>query len=330
MNRLVRSTTLTLAVITPFVMRGQDLHQDLPDNPNRFSFGPTFGFNFKARFYDNINPGPAAGDANHTYNDGYVLVDSSGDAGGLTRNWGYQNASQVAGGNINYHAIQDYSSTSGNPQYGAELIYQRVLGPLPFLSGDWGLETGFGFTELDLRENLGGTAPATIDSFPLNGVIPPGAGYNGTSSGPGPLLGDTPTRTATSAAVSGYQKLSGQLFSLRLGPLAEWNLTHKLTLAASVGLTLAPTKVDYDFSETGVLAAGGGVITESGHSSKTKLLYGPYVGAMLHYDLSKCWDVYVGARFQHLDKLDVSSGGHTAQLDPGLTVYATAGLTWKF
>ena len=90
------------------------------------------------------------------------------------------------------------------------------------------------------------------------------------------------------------------MFSLRLGPFAEWKLTHKLSLAASVGLTLAPTMVDYDFSETATLPGGGGAFATGGHSSKSKLLYGPYVGAMLRYDFNKRWGVYVGARFQNL------------------------------
>jgi hypothetical protein len=334
MNRIVLSTTLTLAAVTPFGVHGADyapaaLTLDLPKislkNPNRVSFGPSFGMNFKADFYNNVNPGPAAGGAGH-YNDGYVLVDSSGDAGGLTWNWGYQNASQVAGNNMQFHAIQSggASSVTGNPQYGAELIYQRVIGSLPALSGDWGLEVGFGFTEIDLRENLNGTA--ILDSFPLNGVVPPGAGYNGTYSGPGALLGDTPTRTT--AALTGYQKLSGQMFSLRLGPFAEWNFTSKLSLAASVGLTLAPTTVDYDFSQTVTL--GGGTFASSGHSSRTKLLYGPYVGAMLRYDFNEHWGVYVGARFQNLTDLNQSIGGRTARLDPGATVYGTVGASYRF
>jgi hypothetical protein len=303
--------------------------QDLPDNPNpnRFSFGPTFGINFKADFHNNANPGPTFPGGNHTYNDGYVLADSGTGTDGLTQNWNYQNASQYSaanGGTMNFLAVGS-SSVTGDPQYGGELIYQRVIGSLPFLSGDWGLEAGFGFTELDLREN-GGTA--NVDSFPLNGVLPPGPGANGTSSEPSALLGDTPTRTA--ATLTGYQKLSGQMFSLRLGPFAEWKLTDKLSLAASVGLTLAPAMVDYDFSETATLARGGGTLVSNGHSSKTKLLYGPYVGAMLRYDFNKCWGVYVGARFQNLTDLNQSAGGRTARLDPGATIYATAGLTWKF
>jgi len=161
-------------------------------------------------------------------------------------------------------------------------------------------------------------------------VLPPGAPYNGTFNGPGALLGDTPTRTTTSATLTSQQKLSGQLFSLRLGPFAEWKFTDQLSLAASVGLTLAPAMVDYDFSETATIARGGGTLASSGHSSETKLLYGPYVGAMLRYDFDKSWGVYVGARFQNLTDLNQSAGGHAARLDPGATVYATAGVSWKF
>jgi hypothetical protein len=339
MKRIILSTTLALAA-TPFAMHGADpldKGADPLDNPNRFFLGPRFGMNFKADFHNNasyfkeVNPGPAAGGTDHTYNDGYVLVDSSGNAGGLTWNWGYQNSSQVAGDTMQFHAIQSSSSSSAtdDPQYGAELIYQRVIGRLPFLSsGRWGLEAGFGFTELDLRDNRSGTMSVTTDTYQLNGVLPPSAGYNGTFVGPGALLGDTPTRTTEFAALTSHQKLSGQMFSLRLGPFAEWNFTPKLSLAASVGLTLAPTMVDYDFSETVALASG--TFAESGHSSKTKLLYGPYVGGMLRYNFNKNWGVYVGAQFQNLTDLEQSVGGHTARLDPGATVYGTVGASWSF
>lgn len=233
---------------------------------------------------------------------------------------------------MQFHSLQtgSYTSASGDPQYGGEMNYQRVIGSLPSQSGDWGVEFGFGFTDLDLRNNLGGTAPVITDSYPLNGVPVPGPGYNGGYSiMTGPPLGDTPTRTITSATVTGYQKLSGQIFSLRLGPFAEWSITPELSLDASVGLTLAPTTVDYDFSETYAIA-GGGVYATSGHSSETKLLYGPYAGAMLRYDFNKCWGIYVGARFQNLNDLNLSNGGNSAQLDQSVTLYATVGATWKF
>jgi hypothetical protein len=259
-------------------------------------------------------------------------VDSSGNAGGRTWNWGYQNASQVVGNAMRFHAIQSSgsASTSDNPQYGGELVYQRVIGHLPILpSGCWGLETGFGLTEIDLQDNRSGSVGVITDTYALNGVRPPSAGYNGTFAGPGALLGDTPTRTLGTAALTSNQKLSGQLFSIRLGPFAEWNFTPELSLAASVGLTLAPAIMDYSFSEAGRLA-GSSTYAASGHSSKTELLYGPFVSAMLRYDFSKNWGIYVGAQFQSLNNMELSVGTHTARLDQGATVYGTAGVCWKF
>lgn len=344
MNPIVLSTTLALAAATPFALHGADSQE----NPNRLSFGARFGFNFKAAFHNNatlnpgnpaVNPGPATGGADHTYDDGYVLVDSSENAGGLTWNWGYQNASQVAGDTMEFHAIQSSglaaaanSKITDDPQYGAELIYQRVLGP--FMSScRWGLEAAFGYTDLDLRDNRSGTGLTTVttDAFPLNGVLPPGAGYNGTFLGPGALLGDTPTRTLVSdtATLTSHQKLSGQSYTIRLGPFTEWNFTPKLSLAVSAGLTLAPTWVNYDFSET-TTPAEGGTSVASGHSSKDELLYGYYVSGVLRYDFNERCGVYVGAQFQSLNGLEQSIGGRTARLDQCATVYGVVGASWRF
>ena len=344
MNRILLSTTLTLTAATPFALPGADLG----DNPNRFSLGAHIGLNFKADFTRTpVDPGPDAAGGNHLYSDGYVRVDSSGNAGGLTWNWGYKDASQAPGDDaMHFHAVQP-DSASGyagssrrvgseffkEPQYGVELIYQRVLGRL-LPSARWGLEAAFGYTDLDLRDNrsaAGVPVTLTTDTYPLNGVVPPSAGYNGTFRGPGALLGDTPTRdvTADTATLTSRQKLSGQLYTIRLGPFAEWNFTHQLSLAASVGLTLVPAVVDYDFSETATLA-GGGTFQESGHSSKTKLLHGPYVSGTLRYDFSEHWGVYVGAQFQSLTDMKQSIGGRTARLTPGPTVYGTAGISFRF
>ena len=334
MNRLILSTTLALAA-TPFAV----MAEDAPENPNRFSFGPTLGLNFKANFqnsasyFNSVAPASGAGGfANHTYNDGYVLVDSSGNAGGLTINWGYQNASQVVGGTVQFHSAQNQgpSSVNSNPQYGAELVYQRVFDSFPLPCGNWGLETGFGYTKIDLRGNLQGSTADTTDSYALNGAAP-GAGYNGGFSGPGNLLGSTPTSLGgNSAAFSGFEKLSGEMYAFRLGPFAEWNFTPELSLAASVGMTVAPTKIDYDYQETATLSGSGATFSASGHSSKTKFLFGPYVGATLRYDFTKQWGVYVGARFQNLTDLQQTTGTRKASFDPGSTFFGTVGASYHF
>ena len=346
MNRIILCGLLTLLAANPFALSGADS----PDSPNRLTFGARFGVNFKADFRNSapanpgpppVNLGPIAAGADHTYDDGYVLVDSSGNAGGLTWNWGYQKAAQVVGDTMQFHSAQSslpspsaINNVTGDPQYGAELTYQRVIGSIPALSSaQWGLEVAFGGTDLDVRDNRTGTRPATVttDTFQLNGVIPPGPGYNGSFAGPGPLLGDTPTRTivADVTTLTTRQKLSGQLYSLRLGPFAEWKLTSRLSLAASVGLTLAPSSVEYNFSETTTLP-GGATFGAVGRSSKTQLLYGAYVSGTLNYDFGKHWGVYVGAQFQSLTDLEQSIGSRTARLNQGVTVYGTVGLGWRF
>src|SRR4051812_38459904 len=111
MNRILFSTTVGLVAVAPFAIQAADF----PENPNRLTLGARFGMNFKGAFGNRgaVNAGPAIPGADHNYNDGYVRVDSSGNAGGLTWNWGYLNASQVVGDNMQFHAIES-ASPSGS------------------------------------------------------------------------------------------------------------------------------------------------------------------------------------------------------------------------
>src|SRR5690349_2116912 len=122
------------ALLLPAAARAQQ------DATNRVTFSARFGFNISARFKGFGAGAPAApprttprGDA-YNYDDGYVLTDISGNAGGQTWYWGYDNsASQISGSNI----LLSRSTPSGNfsspsfdsdPQPGYELTYDRHLG----------------------------------------------------------------------------------------------------------------------------------------------------------------------------------------------------------
>lgn len=338
--------TLTLGVVTPLTLLGGEKNviemgsvtRGPNRNLNRFSIGPQISFNYKADFqnsalyFNPVDPGPATGGANHIYDDGFVRVDGSGNFGGLTGYWGYDNASQVVGDGMEFHSVQagGPSSSDDDPQLGFEMVYQRILGDITTdSSGIWGLQAGFSYTDLDLQGRSRGSASVITDTYPLNGVLPPLAGYNGTFAGPGALLGDTPVRTLGSAAFFRDQQLNGDLFALRLGPFVEWSLTPKLSLSASAGLTVAPTKLDYDFSETATLVSGVG-FSNSGHSSDTEVLYGAYLDARLRYEYSENWSVYVGAQFQSLESMRLSVGSRSAEFDPGSTFALSAGITWRF
>ena len=345
MKRLALYTALSLTAVTPLLTQAADGEVNL----NRFSLGARFGMNFKSAFGNTAltlappvasSPGAPIGGINHTYDDGYNLVDSSGNAGGTTWNWGYQNASQVVGDTMQFNSLTSVSpvlparsSATDDPQFGAELTYQRVIGSFGDSdSGRWGFEAGFGYTSLSLRDRRTGNGLSTLitDTYQLNGVIPPFPGYNGTFAGPGPLLGDLPGRTTTVMvdSLTSSHELSGDLFTIRLGPFAEWYLTPKLSLAASIGITLAPAIVDYDFNE--VTTVAGVTTAVSGQSSKTALLYGPYVSTTLRYDITPNWGVYIGAQFQSLNSLEQTIGTRSGRLDASATFYATAGLSWSF
>ncbi|MFU8849121.1 MAG: hypothetical protein ACNA77_10465 [Opitutales bacterium] len=341
MKRILLTSTLILSAAATALPGAT-----LPENLNRISFGPRVGFNIKAEFSNNPTaftpgaltaPGDAIGGINHEYDDGYVRVDSSGNAGGTTWNWGYVDNTQVVGDTMEFHASQanaahgpSNSTAEDDPQYGVELIYQRLVAPLGH-SGLWGWEAAFSFTDLDIDHSSRGTGANTVitDSYALNGVVPPMAPHNGTFAGPGALLGDTPTRTITSDTMTSRESLTGEIFAFRFGPFAEWDVGERLSVSLGAGLTLAPTMLDYKFSETTENALGG-TTNNSGSSSKTRLLYGGYINTMLRYDIDGSWGFFAGAQFQNMSSMKLSSGTREARLDQSATLYGTAGLSFQF
>lgn len=333
MKTSILFTMSALAIAAPVAHSAEPM-----DDPNRFYLGARFGFNLSADFRNNgvglsgSNPGLPVGGANHTYDDGYVRLDSSADAGGLTWNWGYRNGSQVVGDNLEFHAAQFNGGTSqknktDDPQYGAEVIYRRLIGP--FLGGHWGMEAAFSFTDVNLNNRSGGAGVFITDSFPLNGVLPPRAGYSGAFAGPGPLLGDTPVRTLQNASITSRERLNVQMFGIRFGPFAEWSLFEQCYFSFSGGLAVVPFTAEYRVSQTTVLA-GGAAGGARDRSSKSDLLYGPYAAAMLRYDIGERMAIYIGAQFQNLNDLKQSVAGYSVKLDQSATVFGLAGVGVKF
>jgi len=327
------------AAVTPVLAQQADPDLFKIPNANRFSLGARVGMNFEATFSaSRSRPGPPTGGVDHNYDDGYVRVDSSGNAGDLTWNWGYQNAAQVVGDAIEYHVIDlprlpSSISTSGDePYYGLELVYQRLAGT--FMSGGgWGFEAAFSYTDLDFRDTRSGIGPATLltDRFALNGVLPPRPPYRGTFNGPGSVIGATPGRTVTdeTGAFRSENHLDGPMFGFRFGPFIEWNFNRRFSVVLSGGLSLAPALLDYEFEEDVVLESG---LTRSarGTTSKSDLLYGNYIGGVVRFQITEQWGVYAGAQYETLNEWEASVNNRTAKLDPGSTFYGVAGVTFRF
>ena len=309
---------------------------------NEFRVGPSFGINVKATFSGfqpyALAPSPAAGSlVDRNYADGYVRVDSSGNAGNQTWNWGYQNSAQYdqAASAMNFHGLSvNTESTSGqtsNPNYGFELSYLRRLSANP--NGHFAVEFAFGYNRLDIPDNTAHPVNGTVttDSFPLGAVIPPSAGYAGTFSGPGALLGATPTRSSAlaSGTISGTRSTDADIYNLRLGPVFTLPLGEKVRLELAAGLAAAIVDNQFNFSET--LTVNGISESRSGNGSGADMLFGPYVRGGISYKLSPSWNVFVSVEYEHLtDPIKQTAAGTSVELDFGQAIYTTVGVGFSF
>src|SRR5205814_4307779 len=99
--------------------------------------------------------------------------------------------------------VMSSSSSAGNvispgrvkePQHGFDLSYNRQLGEVK--RGSWVPEAAFGFGQIEVRNNqpLLGAVQVLSDSYQLNGTVPIVPLSPGTFAGPGPLIGDIPSR----------------------------------------------------------------------------------------------------------------------------------------
>jgi hypothetical protein len=307
------------------------------DHSNWFSLGPQFGLNLNARFnhVGNANPGSATGGANQNYADGYVNVDSAANLGGLTWNWGYQNAAQVQGGMLLMHipsaAVDGTLGQNDDPQMGFDLAFGHDFGKV--LGGKWGLQAAFDFTEVSMSANgpVSGTGRLITDAYQLGVVIPPPAPYSGSYYGPGPLIGDTPTRTMGPAAVmiSGPQSLDGQIYALRAGPYYDFQFCKRWSGRLGGGVSLAVADLNYSFNET--IAYGSGLtINNAGSGAGAEFQAGGYVEGKLLFALTRHASVFAGAQYEYLGTFSRTAGNEQAQLDMSNAVYLLLGVEWHF
>ena len=312
-----------------------------PDYSNWFSAGPQFGLNLNVRFKNlgNLNfAGPAASvGGNQTYEDGYVHVDSSGNAGGLTWNWGYQNTSQVQGNTLTMHrtsaAVDEVGTVKQNddPHAGFDLAFGHRLGTV--LGGTWGLQAAFDFTDILINDNHPRTGTGTLisDAFSLGGIIPPQAPYSGSFNGPGPLLGDTPTETMTSYTVpiTGQRTLDAQIYVLRAGPYCDFLFGKRWSGRLGGGLAMAVADTKYSFNET-ITIGSGRVVNNAGSSSGAEFQAGGYLEGKLLFALTHRTSLFAGAQYEYLGSFSRTAGNEQAQLDMSSAVSVLFGVQWSF
>jgi hypothetical protein len=329
--------------------------------PGQWSFGagyaPIVGLRTEFSGFGNFqNPFPVpapGGGSDYFYSDGSVQVDSSGNAGGLTNFWSYNNASQYdpaafgGAGAINYSAFGSGLSGAGSvvdsnvaAPVGFELHGYLDLGAVSFLpslvegrSVSWGLRTGLQYARVSNTNDAPqvGSVGTITDSFNLGGVIPPAAPYIGTFLGPGPLLGDTPTRTngTSLAAISGYRNLDVHLYVSTFGSYLALPVTKKLDVMLEGGAVLALANGTYKYEST-VAVAGAPTQVSSGSKSSTRLLPGVYSSVGFAWHVTDKFSVQSAVRYQFMRQFTLNANGSNANLCFDSALVLSLSATYKY
>lgn len=316
------------------------------EQKNRFGLQSRIGFNLKARFEQlgGFSPrtdiGPAAGGVDHVYDDGYNLVDASGNYNGKTWNWGYDSARQFSSGtdsiemsSMSARATGETDAVSGDPQFGAELIYQREIGWSS--SYWWGVQVAVGWTDLSFRQSdtFLTDAVQVTDRYGLGGIVPPSAPYAGTFDGPGPLLSDTPTRTtatlASAATTQGTYELNADAYSLRVGLLFETPFADWLMLQFGGGVMGSWIDSEFSYRESTYVSSVG-TYQSASHSSDDDFSVGAYAEVNLGISLSRRLSLVIGGQYLYAEDYEQDSGDRQARIQFENSIYLCAGVIFAF
>ncbi len=322
--------------------------QDQPSWTKRFRLGLIAGLNIETEFslggdfdVSGTNPGaPGVGGLNHTYDDGYVLLDDTGNAGGFTSNWGYDSASQYdpVTDSLTFHGTTSFSqagsssTASDEPYYGLDLAYGGRL--MEAARGVLGWEFGFTFLPAKFEDAspLPVTARRVEHRFSTEGVILPQAPYSGGSGGVGPVIGDVAeevSNTSTTGILTGTRRLEANIMDFRLGPNLQWHLGGRWAASLGGGFALGLVTGDYSFDET-IVFESGGTASNQGDFSSTEVVYGGYAEALIYFRAEERSEIYIGAQYVSLGDATFSGVGREARIKLGNGVYLTAGIHWIF
>lgn len=335
---------------------------------NRLSASLRFGLNISARFKGNAAALPTPqitrttpdGDT-YNYDNGYVggvnglRPDSSGNEGGQTWYWGYDNSATHPAGQVSdgvafpaNSILLSGSVPSGNftaptmaddPHLGLEVTYNRNLGAMNGAS--YGVEVAGNYLNLSLRDNrsFSGSTLRTTDAYPYTpGTTPPAASaanpYQGSFSGYGFLLGDQPVASATALVPGGYtisgtRKLDADLWGWRLGPYLDFPVAENVNVWLTGGLAVGVLAADASWTET-VSMPGRSTLPSVGRGSDCQALWGWYLGANLSWDVNERWSALAGVQYQDLGKYSHDFGGRTVELDLSQSIFVTLGVSYRF
>ncbi|HWF18136.1 MAG TPA: hypothetical protein VG754_02670 [Verrucomicrobiae bacterium] len=318
-------------------------------NLNHFRLSARVGFNITGRFKNlgslTLTPSGRTtpnGDP-YNYDNGYVLTDVSGSAGGQTWYWGYDGPGQISGNTILMTRSTPSGNTeapggigSGDPDPGFEFVYDRELGSHGKLH--YGVEAAINYTRVSFNDHsaFAGNVTHRTDAYPFTpGTTPPATPppYQGTYDGPGFLLGATPISSSTvttgGAIITGQREFDSDIIGFRLGPYVEYPLTQKLDLSVSAGLAVGFLMNSASWNEV-ITIGGNQAATSSGSGNNTAFVLGGYISADLSYQFSKRWSAEGGVQFQDLGTYQQNVGTRAIELDLSKSLFVTLSVGYHF
>lgn len=343
------SPIVALSVNLTSAQAGDFFHLSEDRKANRIKVNSRFGFNIDADFRSISAPQTAMGDPgpesgggiDREYESGYVRVDSSENADGKTWYWGYTGErpagldgpqvdleadtiafdSRSASGGSNSNGISD------DPQPGIEISYQRYIGEVDKTT--WGVEGAFTYLNLSISDGrmLSTTTTTTTDYFSLGGIIPPLPPYEGSFSGPGPVISDEPFRRTVSqgsTTVTGERKLDGSLYGIRVGPFVEIPLFERTSLQISGGLAAVYAHSEFSYNEM------IGASRNAASSTDSEWLWGGYAQGNVMIDITETMGIFGGVQFQALENFKQQAGNRESELHLGASIFANFGMSVAF
>jgi len=348
LNRSVLTSAVLLAIM-PLIGRADEACCAAGHDADSFSFSARLGFNISSRFK---NPGHIDFSNNRTtpdglkynYDDGYVLQDFSGNAGGYTYNWGFDHASQVSPAATPNNNLALSRTTSADAMsspwkdadvsVGGELVYRHEFGVIPKLHNlRWGIEAAGNYLNVSTDDHATFTGHVTRQTdtyvpYPDATITDP---RQGTVMGPGTLLNDTPISSTTGsapAAMSGTRKIDTDIWGFRLGPYFELPVAKNLNLSLSGGFAGAMLDVGASWHET--LSVGTSQFAFSGSGRDHDWRFGGYVAGTAEWEFKPHWTLNGGVQFQSLADYDHNISGRRVQIDLSNTIFVTLGLGYHF
>ena len=306
--------------------------------------------------------GPVGGYGDRFYRDGFVKVDGGTAFDGTTSAWAYQDASQVSGDSLYYHATGHRStSSSGQSLQAPRDFSDDGSGSAPFIELGWerelteavslGVRFQWSFLDFDGAGSQSDFSAwqkgqeysiAYTDRYDLQGVIPPLAPYEGAGLGFGPLIDNLPaSRQGGESAAGGSrarffnrveQSFDVKLHTLSLGPVVSGG-AGRIRFQGGAGLAL--NLVDWEAEQVETLFVSRG---EAGprvyrrwtdRRQDVEVLPGFYLQGGVSWQVTPGVFVSGFGRYDWSGKLEQQLGPSTFTFDPGgWSVGASVGIAF--